>query len=153
MKFTFLVLFSTLSFTSFSQSPLKLVNPNSVATPKGYSQVAQIDLGNATMLLISGQVPLDKQGNLVGKDDFAMQTEQTFTNIKNIIEEAGGNMNHLAKLSYFIRDVSKIQVVREVRDKFINIKTPPASTLVEVSKLYRDDILIEIEATAVIPKK
>lgn len=153
MKFTLSLLFISLAFTTFAQIPLKLVNPSSVHIPKGYSQVAQIDLGNATMLLIAGQVPLDKQGNLVGTDDFARQTEQVFTNIKNIIEETGGNMNHLAKLSYFIRDVSKIQVVREVRDKFVNTQTPPASTLVEVSKLYRDDVMIEIEATAVIPKK
>ncbi|RFS13714.1 RidA family protein [Emticicia sp. C21] len=153
MKFTFLLFFLSLAFTSFAQSPLKLVNPNSVAAPKGYSQVAQIDLGNATMLLISGQVPLDKQGNLVGKGDLARQTEQVFINIKNIIEEAGGNINHLAKVSYFIKDVSKIQLVRDMRDKFINTQSPPASTLVEVSKLYRDDVLIEIEATAVIPKK
>ena len=153
MKFILTLLFLTTAFQTFSQSPLTLVNPSSVATPKGYSQTAEIDLGNATLLLISGQVPLDKQGNLVGKDDFARQTEQVFINIRNIIEEAGGNMTHLAKLNIFIRDISKIQVVRDVRDKFVNTKTPPASTLVEVSKLYRDDVMIEIEATAVIPKK
>ncbi len=154
MKFTLpLLLVLFIASRTFSQGSLKLVNANAVATPKGYSHAAQIDLGNATMLLIAGQVPLDKQGNLVGKDDMSKQTEQVFTNIKNIIEEAGGNMNHLAKISIFIRDVSKIQAVRDVRDKFVNTNTPPASTLVEVSKLYRDDVLIEIEATAVIPKK
>ena len=153
MKPLFFLLILFISFSSFAQETFKLVNPSSVATPRGYSQVAQIDLGNATMLLISGQVPIDKQGNLVGKDDFAKQTEQTFINIKNIIEEAGGNMTHLAKLTYFIRDVSKIQVVRDIRDLFINVKNPPASTLVEVSRLYRDDVLLEIEAIAIIPKK
>ncbi|RYU96478.1 RidA family protein [Emticicia agri] len=153
MKLILIFILLTFSFDTFSQSPLKLVNPNSVSTPKGYSHTAQIDLGNATMILIAGQVPLDKQGNLVGKDDFTGQTEQVFTNIKNIIEEAGGNMNHLAKITIFIRDVSKIQVVRDVRDRFVNTQNPPASTLVEVSKLYRDDVMIEIEATAVIPKK
>ncbi|WP_259016340.1 RidA family protein [Emticicia fluvialis] len=153
MKPFFFLPILVISFSSFSQETFKLVNPSSVATPRGYSQVAKIDLGNATMLLISGQVPLDKQGNLVGKDDFATQTEQTFQNIKNIIEESGGNMSHLAKLSYFLRDVSKIQTVRDIRDKFINVQNPPASTLVEVSHLYREDVLIEIEATAIIPKK
>jgi enamine deaminase RidA (YjgF/YER057c/UK114 family) len=153
MKSALSLLFLSLTFTAFAQNSLQLVNPSSVATPKGYSQVARIDLGNSVMLLISGQVPLDKQGNLIGMDDFARQTEQVFTNIKNIIEEAGGTMNHLAKLSYFIKDVSKIQLLRDIRDKFIYTQTPPASTLVEVSKLYRDDVMIEIEATAVIPKK
>ncbi len=153
MKFTLPIFVLFISFNTFSQSTLKLVNPGSVATPKGYSHTAQIDLGNATMLLIAGQVPLDKEGNLVGKDDMTRQTEQVFTNIKNIIEEAGGNMNHLAKITIFIRDVNKIQMVRDVRDKFVNTKTPPVSTLVEVSRLYREDVLIEIEATAIIPKK
>ncbi|MBA4852476.1 RidA family protein [Emticicia sp. BO119] len=153
MKFTllFFLLFST--FSTFSQNSLKFVNPGSVIIPKGYSQTAQIDMGNSIMLLISGQVPLDVQGNLVGRDNFTKQTEQVFTNIKNIIEEAGGNINHLAKITIFIKDISKIQVVREVRDQFVNSKAPPASTLVEVSKLYREDVMIEIEATAVIPKR
>lgn len=153
MKFFLCVIALSFTLNSFAQSTLKFVNPSSVATPKGYSQTAQIDLGNATMLLIAGQVPLDKQGNLIGKDDFEKQTAQVFSNIKSIIEEAGGNMNHLAKITIFIKDVSKIQVVRDVRDKFINTQSPPASTLVEVSNLYRSDVMIEIEATAVIPKK
>jgi 2-iminobutanoate/2-iminopropanoate deaminase len=62
-------------------------------------------------------------------------------------------MNDIVKLSYYLKDVSKIQQVRAIRDMYINTQTPPASTLVEVSKLFRDDMLIEIEATAVIPKK
>ncbi|WP_337040415.1 RidA family protein [Emticicia sp. 17c] len=145
--------FALNGFSQQNSSALKFVNPSSVATPKGYSQSAQVDLGNSTLLLISGQVPLDKQGNLIGKDNFSQQTEQVFANIKSIIEEAGGTMNHLAKITIFIKDVSKIQLVRDIRDRFVNIQAPPASTLVEVSKLYRDDVMIEIEATAVIPKK
>lgn len=153
MKFTLSLLFSFIIVNSFSQSPLKLVNPGSVATSKGYSHAARIDLGNSTLLLISGQVPLDNQGNLVGKDDMSKQTEQVFRSIKNIIEAEGGNMNHLAKINIFTKDVSKIQLIRYVRDKFINTQAPPASTLVEVSNLYREDVLIEIEATAIIPRK
>lgn len=105
------------------------------------------------MLIISGQVALNKQGDLVGKNDLAKQTEQIFTNIKNILEDAGGNMDNLIKTSIYLTDVDKIQIFRDVRDKFINLKYPPTSTLVQVSKLFRDDILIEIEATAIIPKK
>ncbi len=105
------------------------------------------------MVLIAGQVALDKSGNLVGKDDLQQQTEQVFQNIKSIVESENGTMAQIVKLNYFIRDVSKIHVVRDVRDKFINTNNPPASTLVEVSKLFREDILIEIEATAMIPKR
>ncbi|PZR40163.1 MAG: RidA family protein [Azospira oryzae] len=132
---------------------VKLLNPPSLATPNGYSHVAEIDLGTCRMLILSGQVALDKEGNLLGKDDLAKQTDQVFQNIQHIVTNSGGTMKEVVKLSYFIRDVSQIKKVREIRDKYINIQNPPASTLVEVSKLFREDILIEIEATAIIPKR
>jgi len=135
------------------QNAVRFVNPSSVSTPHGYSQASLIDLGHSTLVILSGQVALDVKGNLVGKDDLEKQADQVFQNIKNSIQELGGSMNDIVKLGYFITDVSKIQAVRIVRDKYINTRTPPASTLVQVNKLFRDDILIEIEATAVIPKK
>jgi 2-iminobutanoate/2-iminopropanoate deaminase len=131
---------------------VQLINPATVATPHGYSHAAVIDLGNCKMVIMSGQVGLDPKGNLAGPNDIAKQTEQVFRNIKSIVEAAGGNMDHLVKLGYFTTDVSRIAAIRTIRDLFINTKTPPASTLVQVNKLFREDVLIEIEATAVIPK-
>jgi len=152
-----LILFATLlaAIPTFAdaQAPVRFVNPSSLPTPHGYSQAAMIDLGHSTMVILSGQVALDARGNLVGKDDLEKQTDQVFQNIKNSLQELGGSMNDIVKLGYFTTDVSKIQAVRTVRDKYINTQTPPASTLVQVSKLFREDILIEIEATAVIPQK
>lgn len=142
--------------TSMAQKTPQLVyfdNPQFLSTPKGYSHVARIDLGNAWMLIISGQVSLDKEGNLVGKGDFARQTEQVYENIMQIIKTAGGNKDHLIKTGIFILDNANMPILREIRNKYINNKNPPASTLLQVDKLYRDDLLIEIEATAVIPKK
>jgi 2-iminobutanoate/2-iminopropanoate deaminase len=135
------------------ERPVTFKNPKALSLPKGYSQAAEIDMGNGRMIIMAGQVALDKAGNLVGKGDLAKQANQCFINIKHIVEDAGGNMNNIVKLNYYIKDVSKVQLLRDIRDKYINTKTPPTSTLVEVSKLFRDDILIEIEATAVIPKK
>lgn len=144
-----------LSLAAFSQTKprvVQMINPATVAVPKGYSQAAVIDLGTCKMMILSGQVALDPQGNLVGKDDAGKQAEQVFLNIQRIIESAGGTMDNVVKLGYFVTDVAQIQLIRNVRDKFINTKTPPASTLVQVNKLFRSDILIEIEATAIIPK-
>jgi 2-iminobutanoate/2-iminopropanoate deaminase len=132
---------------------VRFVNPASVSTPKGYTQVVQVDLGNCRMLIISGQVAFDKQGNLVGKDDFSSQANQVFVNLKNIIEEQGGTMNDLVKIGIYLTDVAQLPAFREVRNKFINLSQPPASTLVQVNKLFRDDVLLEVEATAVIPKR
>jgi 2-iminobutanoate/2-iminopropanoate deaminase len=148
------VLAVTLATQVRSQSApnVQLINPATVAAPRGYSHAAVIDLGNCKMVILSGQVALDPKGALTGANDLGKQTEQVFQNIKNILEAAGGNMNHLVKLGYFTTDVSRLQDIRTIRDRFINTKNPPASTLVQVNKLFRDDVLIEIEATAIIPK-
>lgn len=138
---------------SFAQTKqVQLLNPAAVAVPKGYSQAAVIDLGAGKMVIMSGQVPLNKQGQLVGAGDLGKQTEQVFQNIKGIVEELGGNMNNIVKLGYFITDISGLQNMRTIRDKYINTAQPPASTLVQVNKLFRDDVMIEVEATAIIPK-
>jgi enamine deaminase RidA (YjgF/YER057c/UK114 family) len=68
------------------------------------------------------------------------------------VEQHGGTMNDIVKLGYFIKDLERIDEVRLVRDKFINQEHPPASTLVEIKSLFRPEFLIEIEATAIIPK-
>ncbi|QNK63653.1 RidA family protein [Pedobacter sp. PAMC26386] len=149
------LIFLGVSSSSVAQEvskPVKFFNPATVSTAKGYNQAVEIDLGSSKMIMLSGQVPLNEEGELVGNNDLSKQTEQVFVNIKHILEEAGGSMNDLVKLNYYLTNVSEIKLLREVRDKFINIKTPPTSTLVEVNKLFRADILIEIEATAVIPK-
>lgn len=93
----------------------------------------------------SGQVALDRKGNLIGSGDFTKQTQRVFQNIKNIIEASGGSMSDL-KLGFFIKDATQLAQLRVVRDKFINTKYPPVSTLVQVSGLFRKDLLVEIEA-------
>jgi 2-iminobutanoate/2-iminopropanoate deaminase len=128
-------------------------NPGSVATPKGYSHAAIIDLGSCQMIVLSGQVPLDNNGNLVGQGNFEKQSEQVLLNIKNILSELGAAMEDIIRLGIYTTDISQMQAFRDVRDKFINLKTPPTSTLVQVSKLFRGDVLIEVEATAIIPKR
>ena len=134
-------------------SIVKFKNSTSVSTPKGYSHSVEIDLGNCRMIIISGQVPLDKQGNLVDKDDLAKQTEQVFLNIKNIIEESGGTMDHIVKTGIYMVDLTQIQTFRDIRNKFINLQKPPASTLVQIKSLFSDDWLIEIDATVIIPNQ
>ncbi|GAB3696285.1 hypothetical protein GCM10027592_19190 [Spirosoma flavus] len=127
-------------------------NPPSVATPRGYSHLAEVDLGTSKMVLIAGQVGLDVQGNVVGKGDPKAQFEQIFRNLQALVTAAGGKMENLVKLTIYFRDMTHVQLFREVRDRYVNLQHPPVSTAVEVSKLFRDDILAEVEATAIIPK-
>lgn len=155
-RLMFFLSFLIISINSFSQADsaiVKFKNASSVWSTKGFSQAAVIDLGNSLMVIISGQVPLDKNGNLVGTGDLAKQTEQVFLNMKSVLADAGGAMDNLVKIGIYMTDVSQIQIFREVRNRFINASQPPASTLAGVSKLFRDDVLIEVEAMAVIPKK
>lgn len=156
MKKNIVPLLLLISLTGFSQtdtSIIKFRNPSSLSTPRGYSHSVEVDLGNCKMVLISGQVALDNKGDLIGKDDLAKQTEQVFLNIKHIVSESGGTLDNIVKIGVYMTDVTKVQIFRDMRNKFINQQTPPTSVLVQVSKLFRDDLLIEIEATAIIPKK
>lgn len=136
-----------------TKSSVTFKNPPTLSKPTGYSHAAEIDLGTSKILLISGQVSLDVEGKIVGEDNVEQQTEQVFKNIQAIVENSGGTMNDLVKITIYLRDVSNIVKFREVRNKYINVNNPPASTLVEISKLARDEFLLEVEATAVIPKK
>jgi enamine deaminase RidA (YjgF/YER057c/UK114 family) len=117
--------------------------------PFGYSHIAEAVSGKT--IYISGQVALDRSGNLIGLGDLRAQTQQVFTNLKTALAAVGANFNAVVKLTYFVLDISQIQIVREVRDQFVNVQRPPASSAVEVRCLFRDDLLIEIEAIAVVP--
>jgi enamine deaminase RidA (YjgF/YER057c/UK114 family) len=63
---------------------------------------------------------------------------------------AGATFSDVVKLNYYVVDASQLAALREVRDRYINTAAPPASTLVEVRRLFRGDVLLELEATAVI---
>ncbi|WP_185287671.1 RidA family protein [Chryseobacterium lactis] len=151
-----LVLVCTVTFLfSFSQktmNPTEYKSSPKVFSIQGLSQSVSIDCGSSKMILLSGQVPLDSEGNLVGKT-VEEQTHQVFRNIENILKEYGGTGKDIVKLGIFITDISKTPDFRKVRDLHVNTQTPPVSSLVEVSRLFRDDVLIEVEATAVIKNK
>jgi enamine deaminase RidA (YjgF/YER057c/UK114 family) len=131
---------------------VQFFNPSGLSTPHGYSQTAVVDLGTCKIVIISGQAPLDKAGNLVGKDDIGIQAGQVFLNIKTILDELHGSMGDIVKLGFYVTDVSQLLAIRSARDKYIDVNHPPASTLVQVSRLFRPDVMIEVEATAIIPK-
>ena len=128
----------------------ELLMPETMFKPSGYSQVAMVHGG--TIVFIAGQVAVDKQGNVVGKDDFRAQVQQVFENLKAAIEAAGGTFNDVIKLNSYFVDLSHAGEFREVRDKYINAKNPPASTAVQVGRLFRPEFQVEIEAIAVVRK-
>jgi len=153
MKFILLSIVLIAQFSLTAQTA-KIVNPSSVHQPKGgYSHYVVIDLGDSKMIITAGQIALDKQGRLVGIGDFRKQAEQVYLNIKNLLAEEGGTMDNIVRTGTYLVDMSNIQQLREIRSKYLNTLTPPASTLVQVSKLFMEEAIIEIEVTAIVPKK
>jgi enamine deaminase RidA (YjgF/YER057c/UK114 family) len=126
--------------------------PNNTGSKRPYSEVVSIDLGTARMLMISGQVALDPRGELVGAGDFEKQTVQVFEHLKRLVEQSGGNMGHIIKTGIFLTDLGNVELFRKIRARYMDPVNPPASTLVGVTGLFRKDLMIEIEAVAVIPK-
>jgi len=131
-----------------SEDNFQLLIPETMPKSVGYSQVAAVTGGK--IVFIAGQVALDKSGNVVGKDDFRAQIQQVFENLKAAVEAAGGDFDDVIKLNSYFLDLSHLSEFREVRDKYINLKNPPASTAVQVPRLFRGEFLVEIEAVAVV---
>jgi enamine deaminase RidA (YjgF/YER057c/UK114 family) len=115
--------------------------------PLGYSHVVEARGGRS--IYVSGQVSLDKEGNLVGPGNFRAQTVQVFENLNARLEEAGASFKDVVKLNYYLTDASDLQGLRDVRNRYLNTDNPPASTLVVVKQLFREEFLIEVEAIAV----
>jgi enamine deaminase RidA (YjgF/YER057c/UK114 family) len=125
------------------------LNPPGLGTPPGYSQIVEVTARR--MIFIAGQTALDRDGNLIGKSDFAAQAGQVFENLATALRASGCTAANLVKLTVFLTDLDNLISYREARNRFFASVTPlaaPAVTLVEVSKLYGPDFLIEIEAIA-----
>jgi 2-iminobutanoate/2-iminopropanoate deaminase len=126
-------------------------NSSDISSPAGYSHAVVVNSGK--LVFLSGQVGLDKHGEMVGKDDFHAQVAQAFSNLRSALAAAGATPDDLVKLNYYVVGLNhdKLVAIRDVRDQMINKEHPPASTLAGVQSLFREDALIEVEAVAVIP--
>ena len=124
-----------------------LINPPSLPTVPGYSQVVTVAGGD--LVFIAGQVSLDASGAVVGAGDFAAHATQTFQNLMAALAAAGASATNIIKLTTFVTDMNQLATFRAVRDRFLDPAHLPASTLVRVSRLFRQEFLIEVEAIAV----
>src|SRR5260370_648760 len=108
----------------------RFINPESITRPTGYSHV--VETKGSRTIYISGQIALDRQGNLVGLNDMKAQAEQVFQNLQAALAAVEASFDDVVKLTYYLVDISQIQAVRDVRDRFVNPAQLPASTAVEV---------------------
>ncbi len=144
-----LTLFGSLHLAAQTQ----FINPKGLAAPHGYTHVIAAKPGK--MVFISGQVAMDAQGHLVGKDDLRAQAKQVFENLKTALAAAGANFDDVVKITWYVKgyNAQQLSILREVRDSYVRKEAPPASTLVGVTSLFQEDYLLEVDAVAVVPER
>lgn len=135
---------------SQSRGAVRFIKSENLPPSPGYSQAVEISRGRT--IYVAGQVAIDRSGKVVGEGDMRAQAQQTFENLAAALEASGTKFENVVKLNYYVSDITQLAAVREVRDRFINTANPPASTAVEVKRLFREQFLIEVEAVAVAPE-
>ena len=124
------------------------MNPEGLPVPRGsYSLVNIAQPGR--MVFIAGQTASDPQGNVVGVADVRAQARYILEKIQRAVEAAGGTINDVVALSVFTTDVRYHRDINDVRREFLGGNFP-TSTMVQVVALARPELLLEINATAVI---
>jgi enamine deaminase RidA (YjgF/YER057c/UK114 family) len=129
---------------------ITFLQPDGLQKPPMYSQVA-IAQGER-VIHISGQVPTDAAGALVGGDDLSAQLTQVYENLKIALAAAGATFDDVVKQTTYVVNYQPEQraLIAAVRLRYVNPARPPASTLVGVQALAFPAFLIEVEVTAVI---
>src|SRR6476619_4160088 len=121
--------------------------------PRGYTQVVETT-GPGRTVYLSGQLGMTTGGAFAGAPgDFRAQAAQCFENLKAGLASVGAGFEHVVKITNFFVDMSHLPLFFEVRDRYANIKAPPASTAIQIGRLAREGALCEGEAVAEIPDK
>jgi len=132
---------------------VRFSNPKTLAKPPGYSYVVEAT-GPSRTVYFAGQLGVDMDNKFVGPGDFRAQCTQAFDNMTLALEAAGARWSDVVKINNFLVDIqANMAAFREVRDRYLNSKAPPASTTIGVPALARPGGLFEIEAIAVLPAK
>jgi len=135
-----------------AQTPsVRYINPSTMAKPPGYTHLVEVN-GPGRTIYIAGQLGYDGAGKQGA--DFREQATLVYENLKAAIESVGGKMENIVKLNAYLTDIrAQLPIYREVRDLFVNVAAPPASTTIEISKLAREGALLEVEAVAILPAR
>lgn len=126
------------------------VAPPGLAPGNGYSHAVA---ATGRFVAISGQVAIDADGAVVGAGDAGAQAVQVFENLGRALAAAGASFGEVIKLGVYCTDVAILPRVREIRDRYIDTFRPPASTAVAVTALIRPELMLEIDALAVIEER
>ncbi|MCX5971887.1 MAG: RidA family protein [Coprothermobacterota bacterium] len=124
----------------------RILGTNEVAASDGtWSQCVR----RGSVVCISGQISLNSDGQVVGKGDFEAQAKQALDNLMAMLKSAGGSPEDLISINVFLTDIRNRAIFARVRDQYFR-DNPPTSTLVEISHLVMEELMIEINGMAVL---
>ncbi|MGE0601875.1 MAG: RidA family protein [Dehalococcoidia bacterium] len=123
---------------------------NDLSTPRGYSHVVTSTGGKT--VFVAGQISLDKDGNIVGRGDLRAQVTQVLENVKAALAAGGATFADVVKQNTYVVNLNPdmLATIREVRGQYFPAENAPASTLVGVTALAMEGLLIEVEVVAVV---
>ncbi|MEV7601921.1 RidA family protein [Kitasatospora sp. NPDC089797] len=127
-----------------------ITEPSGVAAGTGYTQVVT---GSGRLVQISGQVAFDEQRNLVGAGDPGAQARQVFENLRRCLAAAGADFSDVVKFTFFMTDIAYLSDIRDARNEFLGDLPLPAASAMQVAALFRPEVLIEIEALAIVQER
>ncbi|GAA3503727.1 RidA family protein [Streptomyces prasinosporus] len=128
--------------------PIRIPAPAGVFPASQYTHVVT---GTGRVIAVSGQLPLDEDGRLVGEGDAEAQARQVFENLRRCLAAAGATFDHVVKLTFFVTDMAHMPAIRAARAEHVPDDRLPAASAVQVAALVRPEFLMEIEAFAVVP--
>ncbi|WP_175663529.1 RidA family protein [Burkholderia ambifaria] len=126
------------------------VNPPELWAPFGAFSMAVVQ-GDGRIVHLKGQIALDRDGHVVGAADMRAQVRQTLGNIRDVLAAIGGQMQDVISLVHYATDIDAFMQAGDIRETFF-AEPYPVTTTVQVERLYRPDLLIEIAAIAEIPR-
>lgn len=128
---------------------IKKINPTSMKQPnKAYSNGILVDLDNAQILFVTGQLAQDDQGNVVAPFDYEEQTKFIFGQLGKILNASEMSFDDVVKAQIFVKDIHNSSKISAIRDEYFK-NSKPASTMVEVGGFVKDGCCVEIEIIAV----
>jgi enamine deaminase RidA (YjgF/YER057c/UK114 family) len=132
---------------------LTLDNPPTVAAPFGdrFAHVARLDLAGGSLLMLSGQVSVDDTGTVLFPGDAAAQTGRIFEIAGGLLAAHGAGFADVLHLRTFLTSMDDLPAYGSVRRRFFP-GTPPASTTVQVSRLFLPGLVLEVEVTAAVSR-
>lgn len=126
----------------------KVNSPEFAQRLGAYSHGYKVEVGDAVIVFTTGQIALNKDGNVLYPNDPTKQAEFVFESLQKILNQTGASLDDVVKATIFVTDMDDFAQISKVRNRYFK-NSEPVSTLVEVKKLVKDGCRVEIEVIAV----